>query len=90
MAQNRETILKKLLSNIWLFENMLWKFGDKILYDSTKEKYKRFLYELYWKKDVFSLFPEEIDKEEYNKTLKTLFTYYEDYEWSNAEGKRKL
>jgi len=81
MARNRESILKIMMSNIWLFENMLWKFWDKILYNTTKEKYKRFLYELYWKKDVFSLFPEEIDREEYNKTLKTLFTYYENNDW---------
>jgi len=74
-----------MMSNIWLFENMLWKFWDKILYNTTKEKYKRFLFELYWKKDVYSLFPEEIDKEEYNKTLKTLFTYYENNEWDTAK-----
>lgn len=85
MARNRESILKIMMSNIWLFENMLWKFWDKILYNTTKEKYKRFLFELYWKKDVYSLFPEEIDKEEYNKTLKTLFTYYENNEWDTAK-----
>lgn len=85
MAQNRETILKRLMSNIWLFENMLWKYGDKILFDSQKEKYKRFLFELYWKKDVYKLFPEEIDMEEYNKTLKTLFTYYETNEWDSKK-----
>ena len=81
MAQNRETILKKLMSNIWLFENMLWKYWDKILFDTDKEKYKRFLYNLYWKKDVYTLFVEEVDQDEYNKTLKTLFTYYEQNEW---------
>ena len=81
MAQKRETILKTLMSNIWLFENSLWKYWDKILFDTNKEKYKRFLYELYGKKDVYSLFPEEIDMEEYNKTLKTFFTYYDNEEW---------
>jgi len=50
------------------------------LFDTNKEKYKRFLYELYGKKDVYSLFPEEIDMEEYNKTLKTFFTYYDNEE----------
>lgn len=74
---NRESILKRMMSNIWLFENMLWKYWDKILFDTQKEKYKRILFELYGKKDVHSLFPEEVDMEEYNKTLKTLFTYYE-------------
>lgn len=81
MAQNRETILKKFMSNIWLFENMLGKYWDIVLYDTQKEKYKRFLFELYGKKDVYSLFPSELDQEEYNRTLKTLFTYYEQNEW---------
>lgn len=81
MAQNRESILKKFMTNYGLFENMLWKYWDKIIYDTTREKYKRFLYELYGKKDVYSLFPEEVDMDEYNKTLKTLFTYYESDEW---------
>lgn len=85
MAQRRETILKTLMSNIWLFENSLWKYWDKILYDTTKEKYKRFLYELYWKKDVYTLFPEEVDMEEYNKTLKTFFTYYDEQEWNSKK-----
>ena len=85
MAQNRDTIVKKMMSNIWLLENTFWKFWDKILYDSTKEKYKRFLFELYGKKDVYSLFPEEIDTEEYNRTLKTLFTYYENNDWDIAK-----
>lgn len=80
MTTNRESILKKMMSNIWLFENMLWKYGDKVLFDTQKEKAKRILYELYDKKDVFTLFPEEIDMEEYNKTLKTLFTYYDQNE----------
>jgi len=85
MAQNRETILKKFMSNIWLFENMLWKYWDIVLYDTQKEKYKRFLFELYGKKDVYSLFPSELDQEEYNRTLKTLFTYYEWNEWEIAK-----
>lgn len=83
MRQKGESILKIMMSNIWLFENSLWKYWDKILFDTTKEKYKRFLFELYWKKDVFSLFPEEIDMEEYNKTLKTFFTYYDNEDWTN-------
>ena len=85
MAPNRETILKKFMSNIWLFENMLWKYWDIVLYDTQKEKYKRFLFELYGKKDVYSLFPSELDQEEYNRTLKTLFTYYEWNEWEIAK-----
>jgi len=80
MTINRETILKKLMSNVWLFENMLWKYWDNVLYNTEKEMAKRFLKNVFHKRDVNILFPEEIDKEDYNSTLKTIFTYYD---WIN-------
>ena len=77
MTANRETILKKLMTNYGLFENMFWKYGDNILYNTEKEMAKRFLIKVYGKTDVNILFPEEIDREDYEKTLNTIFTYYD-------------
>lgn len=74
---NNQKLLDKFISHIWLFENILWKFTNLVLYNNKKEKYKRFLYELYLKKDTYDLFPAELDIEKYNKTLNALTTYYE-------------
>jgi len=65
------------MTNVWLFENMFWKYGDNILYDTQKEMAKRFLKIVFHKRDVNILFPEEVDKDDYEKTLKTIFTYYD-------------
>lgn len=72
-----QKIIDKFLSNVWLFENVFWKSTDLIIYDNDKEKMKRFLYQLYGKKDTFDLFPAELDNDRMNTTLKTLFTYYD-------------
>ena len=70
-------MLDKLLSHVWMFENILWKFTNLVLYNSRKERLKRILYEIYWKKDVNDIFPPELDEFQYIKTLNALTTYYE-------------
>lgn len=83
MAQNRETILKKLMTNYWLFENMFGKYWDDILYNSERELARRILKEAYWKRDVDRFFPAEVDMDDYERTLKTIFTYYDNTdEWT--------
>jgi len=74
---NNQKILEKFLNHIWLFENVFWKFTNTILYDAKKERIKLFLFELYWKKDVYELFPPELDEYNFNKSLNALTTYYE-------------
>ncbi len=79
---DRQTILKKLMTNYWLFENMFWKYGDDILYDQERELARKILKNAFWKKDVDVYFPEQVDMEKYNSTLKTIFTYYDNAnEW---------
>lgn len=75
-----EKILDRFLWNIWLFQNVFWEITKNIVYDTEKEKVKTLLYKLYWKTDVFDLFPAELNEERVNGTLKTLFTYYD---WKN-------
>ena len=88
MSNKRESILKKLMTNYGLFENMFWKYGDNILYDTDREYAKRLLVMVYKFKNVERLFPEEIDKLDYEKTLKTIFTYYDQQnEWKPSETK---
>lgn len=72
-----EKILDRFLWNIWLFENVFWKITNNIVYNSEKEKIKTLLFKLYWKEDVFDLFPAELDNARVESTLKTLFTYYD-------------
>lgn len=83
---DRQTILKKLMTNYWLFENMFWKYGDDILYDQERELARKILKNAFWKKDVDLYFPEKVDMEKYNETLKTIFTYYDNQnEWDKAK-----
>lgn len=82
---DRQTILKKLMTNYWLFENMFWKYGDDILYNQERELARRILKNWYGKTDIDQFFPEQVDMDDYNSTLKTIFTYYDQQnEWNNT------
>ena len=83
---DRETILKKLMTNYWLFENMLWKYGDDILYDTDRELARKILKLWYWKTDIDLFFPEQVNMDDYQNTLKTIFTYYDNKnEWAQSK-----
>ena len=78
---NTDRILDRFISNVWLFKNIFgWELTKKIVYNTEKEKVKNILFEIYWKKDVFKLFTEEVDERKVDNTLKTLFQYYESRE----------
>jgi hypothetical protein len=83
---DRETILKKLMTNYWLFENMLWKYWDDILYDTDRELARKILKLWYGKTDIDKFFPEQVNMEDYQNTLKTIFTYYDNKnEWDKPK-----
>ena len=82
---DRQTILKKLMTHYWLFENMFWKYGDDIIYDTDRELARKILKQWYSKTDVDKYFPEQVDVEKYNNTLKTIFTYYDNNDWNKSE-----
>lgn len=82
---DRQTILKKLMTNYWLFENMFWKYGDDILYNQERELARKILKNAYNKDDIDLFFPEQVDMDDYHATLKTIFTYYDNQnEWTNT------
>ena len=70
-------ISDKFLSNIWLFENMLWKYAPLVAIDQDKERIKKILFEVYGYKDIYDFLPAELDQESMNKVLKMVFTYHE-------------
>jgi len=70
-------ITERFLSNIWLFENMFWKYANNVAYNQKKEKIKKILFEVYGYKDIYEFFPPELDNERVNKVLQTIFTYYD-------------
>lgn len=74
--KNRD-ITNRFMANIWLFENMFWKYANNFAYNQKKEKYKRILYHVYGFHDIFDFFPPEIDEAKTNQILKTIFTYYD-------------
>lgn len=87
MARDRQTILKKLMTNYGLFENMLWKYWDDVLYNQERELARRILKNGYNKIDVDVFFPEQVDMDDYEKTLRTIFTYYDNRdEWNNTKS----
>ena len=70
-------ITKKFLSSIWLFENVLWKYSDKVAINQKKEMTKKILCEVYWYKDIYDFIQPELDDEAMSKFLRTVFTYHE-------------
>lgn len=82
---DRQTILKKLMTNYWLFENMFWKYWDNILFDQDVEIALKILKYWYKKTDVDQFFHEQVDMQKYWDTLKTIFTYYDNQnEWTKS------
>lgn len=91
MSAQEQKILDRLMANIWLLENIFWKYKDLVIFNQTKEKYKRFLFILYDKKDTYELFPAEIDEDKFPKTLNTLFSYYDEkyaFEQQSRDAKK--
>ena len=70
-------ITEKFLSNIWLFENVLWKYSDHIAIDQGKENIKKILYEVYDFKDIYEIVPKQLNGEGVDRFLKTVFTFHE-------------
>lgn len=73
----RETnkIIDVFMERVGLFENVFWKASDKILYNSEFEKVKNILFEIYWKKDVFDIFPSEFDEDKASRIMGTMFRF---------------
>jgi len=70
-------ISDKFLSNIWLFENMFWKYSNLVIINQDNEKIKKILSEVYGYKDIWDFIPQELDDETLQRTLNTIFTYHE-------------
>jgi hypothetical protein len=73
----KEKLLDRLLTAVWLFENIFWKYSDRIVYNAQSEKIKNLLYNVYWLTDVYIIFPHEVDEIKTKELLKTMYTYYE-------------
>lgn len=78
----REKIVDRFMSNVWLVSNIFWKYSDAVVYNTRKEKAKNLLSEVYWYKDIHMLFPSEVDENKTINLVKVLNQYYE--QW-NAE-----
>lgn len=70
-------ISDRFLSNIWLVENMLWKYAPLVAIDQDKERIKKILCDVYGYKDIYDFLPQELDQESMDKLLRTVFTYHE-------------
>jgi len=65
----------KFLTHLWLFNNVFWQFSNNILLDTEKEKVKKILFTVYNLKDVYDVFPWELDEVKLDRTLKTFFQH---------------
>ena len=72
-----KNITNKFLSSIWLTENVLGRYSDKIIIDQEKETIKRILCDVYGYKDIYDFIPQRVSQENLNRFLKTVFTYHE-------------
>jgi len=70
-------ISDKFLVNIWLFENMFWRYSNLIAYNQDKERIKKILAEVYGYKDIYDFIPPELDGDSIDRVMKTVFTYHE-------------
>lgn len=72
-----DKVVDRLIRPIWLFENILWKYSELIAYNTEKELAKKTLSEVYWFKDIYSVVPNEVDQEKFNKFMNQVFSYHE-------------
>jgi hypothetical protein len=72
-----DKVVDRLIRPIWLFENILWKYSELIAYNTDKELAKKTLAEVYWYRDIYSVIPNQVDEEKFNKFLNQVFSYHE-------------
>lgn len=70
-------ISDKFLSNIWLIENVLWKFTSLVIIRQDKERKKKILYELYGYKDIYDFYPQQLDNRNLDSFMNRMMTYHE-------------
>lgn len=65
------------MSVVWLVQNTLGRYSNDIVYRQDKEQVKKILFEVYGYKDIYEFIPPEVDTENMDKFLRTVFTYHE-------------
>lgn len=70
---------------VWLVENSLWRFSNDVIYNQKKEQAKRILCDVYGYEDIYEFFPPEVNQENLNTFLRTVFNHHEK---ENLEDKK--
>lgn len=74
---NTQKLIDKFAVNIGLISNIFGKYADSIIYKTSKERAKQLLCELYGYKDIFDIFPPEVDEEKTMRVIKILNQFNE-------------
>lgn len=82
-----QKITDKFISVVWLVENALWRFSNDVIYNQKKERCKKILSEVYWFKDIYEFMPAEVEQENLDKFLRTVFNHQEQQQ--NLESNNK-
>jgi hypothetical protein len=83
----RFDIKDKLLSNIWLLEQIFWKYQDKIFIDEVRENKLLILKEVYGFSDIDNFIDKAVKLEVLFPILNKLLTYYEEQEREKTNNK---
>lgn len=82
----KEQVTDRFMQVVWLFENTLGRYADKVAYNQDKEQIKKVLAEVYGYKNIFYFVEPELDDESVDRFFRTLFTYYEHKEiWQQTK-----
>ena len=73
-------IFDKVLSVSWLYEKVFWKLLPDLVYNQVWERMKQLLTEVYWYKDINSIFKKELLKWDTIDLIKIVFKYTDQWE----------
>lgn len=68
--------IKELIKFRWIFQQVFGDLLDKLVYDIDIRRSKEYLKALGYK-DIDDIFPDEVDKKEFNDLSKKIFQFYE-------------
>lgn len=72
----KESILWTLITHVWLFQSIYWKdLQNLIVLNERKEHIKHYLVSVFRYKDVYEVFPEELDDDMTEKFSQIMFWF---------------
>ena len=90
--EKENRVLDKLIKSVWIIDSVFGEHSPQLIYNTNRERIKGLLYRVYKKKDVYDVFPRDIDTDKLFSTLRTLYGYYGETpltQWDNNNNNGK-